>query len=79
MSETGDSLKKAVYANMNVPGLVSDVMDDVLEPALDKVVADSSNALDDILKAAIYPTLAKEVKQLVQAQWDKLMAAPAEG
>lgn len=58
-----------VKARVDVPGLVADVVDQVLEPALDKFVADSANPYDDMLKAAIYPVLEKELKAKIAELW----------
>ena len=61
-----------VVKHLNVPGLLSDVVDEILEPALDKMVADSSNPYDDMAKAALYPVLETELKSKVAELWAKL-------
>lgn len=63
-----------VLKNVNLPGLAFDIIDEVLEKALQKVVADSANKFDDMLMAAIYPTLEKELKELIQKKYDELIA-----
>lgn len=62
-----------VLKNVNVPGLAFDLIDEVLEKALQKVVDNSSNKFDDMLMAAIYPTLEKELKELIQKKYDELI------
>lgn len=64
-----------VHKNINVPGLLADILDEVLEPILDKVVADSTNKFDDMAKAAIYPILEKELKEGIVKVYAKLIEA----
>ncbi len=63
-----------VHKNINIPGLLGDVIDQILEPALKKVVESSENKLDDIAMAAIYPVLEKELKEQIQKLFDKMTA-----
>jgi hypothetical protein len=62
--------KKTQFAilkkNINLGGLIADQLDLALEPALDKVVADTANPFDDMLKAAVYPTLREELQKLIE-------------
>lgn len=67
-----------VVKNVNLPGLVFDIIDEVLEPALDKIVAESSNPFDDMAKASLYPLLEKELKELAQKKYDELIAKLSE-
>ena len=69
-----EKVKASVLKNLDVPAVVADMMDDILEPALKKIVKDSSNALDDVLMAAIYPTLENEVKAMAVKYWEVLLA-----
>ena len=62
-----------VHEHLNVPGFFADLLDEVLEPALKKVVEDSSNPFDDILMAAVYPTLELELNKLIEKYWDELV------
>lgn len=66
-------LKAILKDNLNAPGLVGDLMDEMLKPALDKVVADTSNSLDDALMMALYPTLSAALKVEAAKQWEKLL------
>lgn len=68
------ALLAAVAKNINVPGLVDEVLKGALDQALEKIVQDSSNPFDNVLKAAIYPTLSAELTKLVEEQWAKLLA-----
>ena len=67
-------LLKLAMKHLDVPGLISDVLDQALEPAIDKFVADSANPYDDMLKAAIYPVLKAELKNIVAEKWAELQA-----
>ena len=69
MGVVGDKLKENVKEHLHVDKLISDIMDEVLEPALEKVVSDTSNPFDDILKDAVYPVLSDELKKLVAEKW----------
>lgn len=68
------ALLESVAKNVNAPGLVTDLLKQILEPALAKIVADTSNPFDDMLKNAIYPTLEAELIKLADEQWKKLLA-----
>lgn len=61
-------VKKAldcVEIKVNLAGLGEILIDDVIEKALDKVVADTSTPFDDQAKAMIWPILEKEAKELL--------------
>lgn len=61
--------------NINLGGLIADQVDLVLEPALDKVVANTTNPFDDMLKAAIYPTLREELQKLIEKHINSIFNA----
>jgi len=61
-----------VEKHLDIPGLMVDVLEGVLEPALDKMVADSSNPYDDALKMALYPALKPILLAQVAKMWDKV-------
>ena len=63
-------LLKILADNVNLKGIAYDMIDEVLEEALKKVVADSSNPFDDMLMASVYPILEKEVKKLIDEHLD---------
>lgn len=64
---------KILKDNVNLQGIAFDVIDDVLEEALKKVVADSSNPFDDMLMASVYPVLEKELKELIEKKFKELL------
>lgn len=72
MTDIAVVLKSSVQKNLNVPGLVNDIIDQVLEPALVNAIAKTETKIDDIILAAVLPKLKEEVKALVDAQWKGL-------
>ena len=60
-----------VKKNVNVPGLAADLLDQALEPALQKLVDDSATPLDNMLKEALYPKLKEVLQAEIQKLWDK--------
>ena len=67
-----DKLIAIALKNLNVGGFALDLLDQVLKPALDKMVADSENPYDDMLVAALYPVLDKEIKEKIAEMVAKL-------
>jgi len=61
-----------VNKRVDVAGIAEDVVEQILEEALKKVVADSSNKLDDMLMASIYPLLKVEMIKLIRSMVDKI-------
>lgn len=74
-----DALKGSVKLRISVKPVVNKIIDDVLEPALKKIVADSSNKFDDVIMASVYPSLEKELKDRVGVELDKLVLKVPEG
>lgn len=67
-------LVENVHEHIDIPAFFNDMLDEALEPALQKIVEDSSNTIDNIVKGALYPLLAAELKRIVKENWDKLPA-----
>lgn len=65
------SLVKAVLES-KVEGLPVLAIDLFVEPALKKVVADSSNPVDDAIFAMVFPPLKSEIEKLVKEALEKL-------
>jgi hypothetical protein len=57
--------KEILLKNINIEGIVFDILDEVLEAALKEVVAKTSNQYDDMLMVTVFPLLEKEVKRLI--------------
>lgn len=68
--ETKEKLLKLVAESVDLKKLATGIIDEVIEEALKKVVADSSNTIDDMVMAALWPLLEKEVKELVEEKLD---------
>ena len=63
-------LLKLLVENINLKGLANGIIDEVIEVALKKVVADSSNPIDDVVMASLWPLLEKELKKLIDENLD---------
>jgi hypothetical protein len=66
-------LMEMVKKNLDLKSASDLLIDGILEPALKKVVEDSSNKIDDALMLSIYPILEKEMKEQVYKLIDKLL------
>lgn len=66
---------KILKDNVNLGGLAADVLDEALEPALQKVVDDSANPLDNALMSAFYPSLETFLKEEVEKAVNKLFSS----
>lgn len=67
-------IKKILLECVDLEKLVAELMAQGLEPALKKVVADSSNPVDDAVFAMVYPPLKNELQKLIAAEVAKLKA-----
>jgi hypothetical protein len=63
-------VKEVVLDNINLEGMASALILKALDPALEKLVQDSKNPFDNVLKAAVAPELFK----LLKAELDQLIA-----
>lgn len=63
-------IKELVVDSINLNGLSKGILNRVLVPALDKVVADSSNTIDDAVVAVIKPLLISEIEKLLDEYVD---------
>lgn len=73
--------KKEILAliekNFLVPQLVEGMLAGPVDKALQKLVDDTSNPFDNMLKAAAYPVVMAELNKAVQENWAKLFAPEA--
>ena len=67
-------IKKVLLDAIDLEKLVAGLLVEGLEPALKKVVADSSNPVDDAIMAMVYPPLKNELQKLIAAEVAKLKA-----
>lgn len=61
----GKKLAEIALESIDLEKLAFAVIDEVIEEAIDKVVADSSNPYDDSIKSLLWPLVEKEVKDLL--------------
>ena len=61
-----------VKKNVNVPGLAADLLEQALEPALQKLVDDTSDPFDNMLKEAVMPKLKEVLAEEIKKVWEKL-------
>jgi hypothetical protein len=55
--------------HVNAPALINDIIDQVVEKAIDDFIKDTTNPYDDMLKAALWPVIEKEVKEKLAELW----------
>jgi hypothetical protein len=67
-------IKKVLLDSIDLEKLVEGLIVEGLEPALKKVVADSSNLVDDAIFAMVYPPLKLELHRFIAAEVAKLKA-----
>jgi hypothetical protein len=67
-------LADSVEIKVDLKKLAHGLIDDALEPALKQVVADTKNPFDDMLMAAVYPTLEVALKKLIDKKVEELEA-----
>ena len=67
-------IKKVLLDSIDLEKLVAGLLAEGLEPALKKVVEDSSNPVDDAIFSMVYPPLKNELQKLVAAEVAKLKA-----
>lgn len=70
--EMGPKILELAKKNIDVPGLVDGILDEVLEAALYEAVKKSETLIDDVVVGALYPTLESVVKAKVREAWLKL-------
>jgi hypothetical protein len=66
----GKEVVKLVLKSIDEKALVAGVLEQILEPALKKLVADTTNPFDDALYAMAYPQL----KTFLMEEIEKLVA-----
>lgn len=63
-------LLNVLVKSIDLKVMANGLLDEVLEEALKKVVADTSNPIDDMVMATLWPVLEKEVKALIEEKLD---------
>jgi hypothetical protein len=67
--------KKLAVECIDLEKFAIGLLDGAVEPAIDKVVADSANLVDDAVKAMVYPPLKIELHKLIAEAVAKLKAS----
>lgn len=56
--------------SIDLKALANGIVDEVVEESLKKVVADSSNPIDDMVMASLWPVLEVELKKVIDEKLD---------
>lgn len=65
-----NKLLKLVVKYFNIKGFMSEMVTEVMDEALTKVVADTANPYDDMAKASLWPLLEKEAVKVIEEKMD---------
>lgn len=65
-------LKDIALARLDVVGAVSDVLGEILEPALQAIVEKTDNPYDNAAMAALYPVLKEILEEKLKELADRL-------
>ena len=65
-----EKILKLIVKYLNVKGLLTELVTEVVDEALDKVVADSSNPYDNMAKAAMWPVMEAELAKQIEEKVD---------
>lgn len=68
-------VKEVLVANINLEGIASSLIDNVVEEALKSAIEKSDTKLDDMAFQALWPKLETEVKALVAKKVAELKAS----
>lgn len=68
-------VKEVLVANINLEGIASSLIDNVVEEALKSAIEKSDTKLDDMAFQALWPKLETEVKALVSKKVAELKAS----
>jgi hypothetical protein len=63
-------LLKMLVKYVNLKGLLIELVCEVADEALDKVVAGTKNPMDNMVKAALWPVFEEEAKKLIEDKLD---------
>lgn len=69
-----DIIKGHIKLKIEIKPVVHKIIDQVIEPALDKLVADTKTQFDDIAKASVYPGLEAKAKEVIDEKIEELKA-----
>lgn len=61
---------KLIVKYIDLKGLLTEMVTEVMDETLDKVVADTSNPYDDMMKGAMWPVAEKELAKVIADKVD---------
>ena len=61
---------KMVVKYFNIKGFMSEMVTEIADEALEKVVQGSINPMDNMVKAALWPVLEEEIQKLIEEKLD---------
>lgn len=65
-----EKMVELLVKSIDLKALANGIVDEVIQEALEKVVKDSSNTIDDAVMPLLWPLLEKEVKELIEKNLD---------
>lgn len=65
-----EELLKVLVKSIDLKVMANGIVDEVLEEALKEVVADTTNQIDDMVMATLWPVFEREVKKLIEKKLD---------
>jgi len=67
-----EKLLSILEANVDVESMASDMLDEVVKPALDALVKKSSTKIDDIVLNMLYDELSDQIVMELAKLWSKV-------
>lgn len=65
-----NKLLKMLIKYVDLKGLLTEMVCEVADEALDKVVEGTANPMDNMVKAALWPVFEEEAKKLIEEKLD---------
>lgn len=59
-----------IVKHFNIKGFMSEMVADVLDEALEKMVQDSANPYDNVAKASLYPVVEEKLLEVINEKLD---------
>jgi hypothetical protein len=66
-----EKMKNILLANVNVSGVALGVLDDIIEEALQRVVDNTSNPYDNMIKDMLWPLVRAEIARLLDEKFSQ--------
>ena len=65
-----NAVLKLIVKHFNIKGFMSEMVADVLDEALEKMVQDSKNPYDNVAKASLYPVVEEKLLEVIEDKLD---------